>query len=170
MRRAVAIVVALGVGTSAASCEELRRGLEGSPAPTVAPAVRTVEPDRGRAILSLGGDVRGRVTVVALRPPARYTPPSGPAVLGWRSERFEVLTIEGLVAAGSQRTSATLRVQLLLDLGDRLVALVDEEGRCAIRVGRADDRAIAGTMRCRRLVAEDGTAVRMRGSFEAGVG
>jgi hypothetical protein len=122
-------------------------------------------------LLSVDGDVRAELVFGELTEPAIYAGGEGSLSLVWRTSSFELFTLGGDIRLGAQPTSATLLVQLAVDLGDGILAFSSDDGTCSVTVERAARRQLAGSIACTGLTdAERTTTIDVEGTFEAGGG
>jgi hypothetical protein len=171
MRRTVTIAAALALGVAGPACSAVREALDPSGAPSVPGAAGTqaaISLNGGRARISFTGDAEGTRTFDTLANASSWTAPHGPLSLIWRSERFEFLTLDGLVQEGALPTSSTLRLQIAIEVEGKVVGFGSDDGACTITMTTGQPAAVAGRFVCVRLRSTDETnAVELTGSFEA---
>ncbi|HSL12031.1 MAG TPA: hypothetical protein VLA82_12015 [Actinomycetota bacterium] len=175
MRRATTIaatvVCALTASAALAGCDDLGAALDPDPTGASGPsASRAVIALRsGRALLSVVGDARATLVFGVLTEPVTYAGGEGPASLVWRTSRYELFTLTGDLRLGTRPTSATLGIQLAIEIGPEVVAFTSADGSCTVTVSLAEPRALAGDVACSGLTTADGDiTVDVAGTFQAG--
>jgi hypothetical protein len=171
MRRTVTIATALALGVAGPACTAVREALDPSVAPSVPGGAGTqaaISLNGGRAQISFTGDAEGTRTFATLADASSWTAPHGPLSLVWRTERFEFLTLDGLVDEGALSTSPTLRLQIAIEVDGKVVGFASDDGGCTVTMTGVRSTVVGGRFVCVRLQSTDRTtAVELTGSFEA---
>ena len=178
MRRAATIAAtvagALVLSVSLAACDDLGAALDPDPVDVGTSATTPAPPPpprNGRAVVGIDGDARANLVFGELTEPAAYAGGEGPLSLVWRTATYDLFTLGGDVRLGAQPTSATLRLQLAVDLGRGVVAFASDDGSCTVTVERAERRSLAGEVACTDLTDADARfTIDLIGTFEAGGG
>jgi hypothetical protein len=175
MRRAATIAAAVGAALmliGLASCDDLGAVLdpETTLPGTSSPASQAPPPPRtGRALLAVDGDARRSLVFGVLTEPVVYAGGEGPVSLVWRTSTYELFTLSGDLRLGRQPTSASLGVQLAIEVRRDVVALTSDDGSCTVTVARAEPRTLVGDIACTGLTTTDGDiTIDVAGTFQAG--
>jgi hypothetical protein len=138
--------------------------------PTSSPGAATGTLTSGSATIELDGDLRGRVRLQTLGPPALYSPPPGSIAVVWTDGR-QSMGITGPSFEGERPTSNTLTLRLEVRNGPEAAVLTSAAGQCTLTVDTAVESSLAGTFACADLAAPtatgDALSVDATGTFTA---
>jgi hypothetical protein len=122
----------------------------------------------GEVTLHVAGDVEVDKTLVQLVT-AVFTPSPGGVALVWTAGGTDASTvgIGGPSFVGSQATSASLSLTLVVHSEGEILGFSSTNGECEITIDVATEAELSGGFACRGLTSSTGEVVDVSASFEA---
>jgi hypothetical protein len=123
----------------------------------------------GQAAVTTTGDVRASQAMTDLISSVYSAPPGGMALV-WTAggTNASTLGLGGLSFTGTQPTSPSLSLTLVVQTQDGIFSFDSLAGECVVTIGVATQDRIAGAFTCSGLRADGGEIVGASGSFTAG--
>lgn len=165
MRRAVAL---LALGLAAAACGG--DGDSKGSAPTTPGATTPEVPGRlkltsGSVRVEVGGSATASATLPLSATDTQYFPPPGGFSLVFK-EANSIVSIGGGSFEGTQKTSDTLVVGIVINQGGKVVGITSTGGECAVTFTKTGTGGLEGSFDCKNVKAGADTYT-AKGAFAA---